>query len=64
LESTLINKKCKNKMIKKRIKEVIHYFLAFDENLPLEHRLFLSVVIIELLLGLFPSIVIIFLSDP
>jgi len=64
LESTLINKKCKNKMIKKRIKEVIHYFLAFDENLPLEHRLFLSVVIIGIFISLLTSIVSIFISSP
>jgi signal transduction histidine kinase len=51
-------------MINKRIKEVLRYFLAFDENLSLEHRLFLSTVIIGIFLSLLTSIVSIIISSP
>ena len=50
-------------MIKKKIKEVLHYFLALDETLSLEHRLFLSAVIIGILLSLLSSIVSIIISS-
>lgn len=39
-------------MIKKRIKEVLAYVFAEKENFPLEHRIFLSAVIVGTLLSL------------
>ena len=51
-------------MIKKRIKAGFRYFLAFEENLSLEHRLFLSTVIIGIFLSFLTSIVSILISSP
>ncbi len=40
-------------MIKKRIKEFLSYILAENENFTLEHRLFISALIVGVLVSIF-----------
>jgi hypothetical protein len=40
-------------MIKKRIKEIRTYVFGEEENFPLEHRLFLSAIVVGILVSIF-----------
>jgi hypothetical protein len=39
-------------MIKKRINEILNYVFAENENFPLEHRIFLSGIIVGILVSM------------
>jgi len=43
-------------MIKKRIKEIRTYVIGEEENFPLEHRLFLSAIVVGILVSIFSGI--------